>query len=85
MATFDEKLPWAPTGYEERPWRSVQDDYGSRTQKRLASGPYLASVPAFIADLDIPLSSELHAVTEEAASELARFDAEVGQIAAPFA
>ena len=85
MATFDEKLPWAPIGYEERPWRSVQDDYGSRTQKRLASGPYLASVPAFIADLDIPLSSELHAVTEEAASELARFDAEVGQIAAPFA
>jgi Fic family protein len=85
MTMFNEGLPWAPIGYEERPWRSVQDDYGSRTQKRQASGPYLASVPAFISDLDIPLSSELHALTEEAASELARFDAEVGQIAAPFA
>jgi len=85
MATFNEDLPWAPIGFEERPWISIQDDYGSRTQKRQASGPYLASVPAFIADLDIPLSSELHSLTEEAASELARFDAEVGHIAAPFA
>ena len=84
MPTFEES-PWPSIGYEERPWDSVQDGYGSRTQKRLASGPYLASVPTFISDLDIPLNSELHALTEEAASELARFDAEVGQIAAPFA
>ena len=42
-------------------------------------------MPALISDLDIPFDSELHALTEEAASELARFDAEVGQIAAPFA
>ncbi|WP_241988173.1 Fic family protein [Cryobacterium sp. MDB2-10] len=41
-------------------------------------------MPALIADLDLPLDTELHALTEEAASELARFDAEVGQIAAPF-
>jgi len=85
MPTFEEMSPWPSIRYEERPWHSVQDEYGSRTQKRLASGPYLASVPAFISALDIPLDSELHALTEEAASELARFDAEVGQIAAPFA
>lgn len=85
MSTFEEKSPWPSLGYEERPWHSVQDEYGSRTQKRLAAGPYLASVPAFIADQTISLDSELHALTEEAASELARFDAEVGQIAAPFA
>lgn len=85
MSTFEEKSPWPSLGYEERPWRSVQDEYGSRTQKRLAAGPYLAAVPAFIADQTISLDSELHALTEEAASELARFDAEVGQIAAPFA
>jgi Fic family protein len=42
-------------------------------------------VPAFIADLQIPLTSDLAALTEEAASELARFDAEVGKLAAPFA
>lgn len=85
MSTFEERSPWPPLGYEERPWHSVQDEYGSRTQKRLAAGPYLAAVPAFIADQSISLDSELHALTEEAASELARFDAEVGQIAAPFA
>ncbi|WP_427004511.1 Fic family protein [Pseudarthrobacter sp. H2] len=85
MSTFEEKAPWPSLGYEERPWHSVQDEYGSRTQKRLAAGPYLAAVPAFIADQTISLDSELHALTEEAASELARFDAEVGQIAAPFA
>jgi len=85
MSTFKEKSPWPSLGYEERPWHSVQDEYGSRTQKRLAAGPYLAAVPAFIADQRISLDSELHALTEEAASELARFDAEVGQSAAPFA
>ena len=82
---FEKKSVWPLIGCEERPWRSVQDEYGLRTQKRLASGPYLASVPALISDLDIPFDSEMHALTEEAASELARFDAEVGQIAAPFA
>ncbi|TFC34755.1 Fic family protein [Cryobacterium sp. TMT2-14] len=85
MSMFEKESVWPLIGCEERPWRSVQDEYGSRAQKRLASGPYLASVPALISDLDIPFDSELHALTEEAASELARFDAEVGQIAAPFA
>ncbi|MEB0265074.1 Fic family protein [Cryobacterium sp. 10I5] len=85
MSTSKEKSPWPAIRYEERPWHSVQDEYGSRTQKRLASGSYLASVPAFIADLQIPLDTELQALTEEAASELARFDAEVGQMAAQFA
>lgn len=82
MPTPEEKSPWPSIRYEELPWHSVQHESGSR---RLASGPYRASVPAFIADLDLPLDTELHALTEEAASELARFDAEVGQIAAPFA
>lgn len=85
MSTFEEQPPWPSLGFEERPWHSVQDEYGSRTQKRLAAGPYVASVPAYIADRTIPLDSELQALTEEATSELARFDAEVGQVAAPFA
>jgi hypothetical protein len=53
--------------------------------QRLTSGPYRASVPAFIADQALSLSSELQALTEEAATELARFDVEVGHITAPFA
>ena len=81
MHTPAEKSPWPSIGLEERPWYSVHD-YGSQ---RLASGPYMASVPAFISDLDLTLDTELHALTEEAASELARFDTEVGQMAAPFA
>lgn len=85
MSTFEEVPAWPSTGSEERPWHSVQDEYGSRTQKRLATGPYRAAVPPFIADLSILLDSSLHALTEEAATELARFDAEVGHIAAPFA
>ncbi|MDY7541804.1 Fic family protein [Cryobacterium sp. 5B3] len=82
MPTPEEKSPWPSIRYEERPWHSLQHESGSQ---RLASGPYLASVPAFIADLQIPFDSELNALTEEAASELARFDAEVGKMAAPFA
>lgn len=85
MPMFEEKAAWPSLGHEERPWHSVQHEYGSRTQKRLAAGPYLAAVPAFIASRTIPLDSELQTLTEEVASELARFDAEVGHIAAPFA
>ncbi|MFT2816211.1 Fic family protein [Leifsonia sp. A12D58] len=85
MSTFEQGAAWPALGQEQRSWHSVQDEYGSRTQKRLATGPYLAAVPAFTTDLSIPLDGELLAVTEEAATELARFDAEVGQIAAPFA
>ncbi|POH57827.1 Fic family protein [Arthrobacter glacialis] len=85
MSMFEQDVAWPPLGYEELPWRNVQDEYGSRTQRRRAAGPYLAAVPPFISGLEIHLDGELQALTEEAASELARFDAEVGQIAAPFA
>ena len=58
MSTSEEKSPWPSLGYEERPWHSVQDEYGSRTQKRLASGPYLASVPPLIANQTISLVAQ---------------------------
>ena len=82
---FEQTAAWPSLGYEERPWRNIQDEYGSRTQRARATGPYLAAVPPFISVLEIRIDGELQALTEEAASELARFDAEVGQIAAPFA
>ncbi|PYI38481.1 cell filamentation protein Fic [Arthrobacter psychrolactophilus] len=85
MATVENNLGWPPLSFEERPWRSDQDSYGSRTEKRRVAGPYLAAVPPAIAALDVHLEGELQALSEEAATELARFDAEVGQIAAPFA
>ncbi|WP_231556405.1 hypothetical protein [Cryobacterium sp. MLB-32] len=71
MSTSKERSPWPAVRYEGRPWRTVQAEYGSRAPMSLASDPYLASVPAFIADLQWPLDSELQALTEEAASELA--------------
>ncbi|WP_449372866.1 hypothetical protein [Arthrobacter psychrolactophilus] len=85
MATLENNLGWPPLSYEERPWRAAPEAYGSRTEKRRVAGPYLAAVPPSIAAVDVHLDAELQALSEEAATELARFDAEVGQIAAPFA
>lgn len=82
---FEQNVAWPSLSYEERPWHNMQDKCGSRTQRRRASGPYLAAVPPCISGLEIHIDGELQALTEEAASELARFDAEVGHIAAPFA
>jgi Fic family protein len=85
MTTVDGPVAWPALDYESRPWHLADDAYGSRNQKRLASGPYQAAMPPLIAALSVPLNGELSAMTEEAAVELARFDGEVGQIAAPFA
>ena len=85
MSMFEQEAPWPSLDHEERTWHNIQDIYGSRTQKRRAAGPYLAAVPPFIAGRAIRIDGELQALSEEAASELVRFDAEVGQIAAPFA
>lgn len=82
---FEQNVAWPSLGHEERPWHNDHDEYGSRTQSRRAAGPYLAAVPPCISSLEIHIDGELQALTEEAASELARFDAEVGHIAAPFA
>lgn len=76
---------WPPVTYEALPWHREELEYISRRQKRQAAGPYQASVPSQIASRAIPLDGDLVALTEEAASELARFDAEVGHVTAPFA
>jgi Fic family protein len=53
---------------------------------RGASGPYEAAVAAGIADVaDVPLSPSAATLATEAATEIARFDAEVGAEIAPFA
>ncbi|RZL75746.1 MAG: Fic family protein [Rhodococcus sp. (in: high G+C Gram-positive bacteria)] len=85
MASVSGGQRWPPVAYEQHPWVSTARDSGSRRERRLTAGPYRAAVPAFIADRTISLSSELQALTEEAATELTRFDVEVGHITAPFA
>ncbi|MFD7010383.1 Fic family protein [Rhodococcus jostii] len=85
MASVNGGLLWPPVAYEQHPWVSTAGDYGSRRERRLTAGPYRAAVPAFIADQSISLSGELQSLAEEAATELTRFDVEVGHITAPFA
>lgn len=85
MSPFGQGSDWPRLSYEDRPWHGLQDEYVSRTQRRRAVETYQAALPAFIAGLDVHVNGELQALGEEAASELSRFDAEVGHIAAPFA
>lgn len=84
MTSVGDGQRWPPVAYEDHLWVSTTD-YGSRRERRLTAGPYRAAVPPFIANRTISLNGELQALTEEAATELTRFDAEVGHITAPFA
>ncbi|WP_455901814.1 Fic family protein [Rhodococcus gordoniae] len=84
MASSDVASRWPAVTYEQHPWTSG-DTYGSRRERRLTTGPYRAAVPPFIAHRPVPLGGDLQALTEEAATELTRFDVEVGHITAPFA
>lgn len=83
MASPDVVSRWPAVTYEQHPWSSG-DTYGSRRERRLTTGPYRAAVPPFIAHRPVPLGGDLQALTEEAATELTRFDVEVGHITAPF-
>ncbi|MBS9371940.1 Fic family protein [Rhodococcus sp. B50] len=84
MASLDDPPQWPALDYEQHPWTG-SDAYGSRRERRLTTGPYRAAVPPFIAQRPLPLGGDLQALTEEAATELTRFDVEVGHITAPFA
>lgn len=50
-----------------------------------ARGDYQAAVPPMIEHVDVRLASETLAAADDASRELAKFDTEVGHIAAPFA
>jgi Fic family protein len=58
---------------------------GSRTLRRRHAGPYQAAVPPAIAELDAILPTAAMAVADEASTEIARFDTEMGAEIAPFA
>jgi Fic family protein len=70
--------------YESLPWQPA-DVPASRTARRRYGGPYEAAVVPSIVSVDVVLPSETAAVVEEAAAEIARFDAELGREIAPFA
>lgn len=76
---------WPATAYEARPWVRPGNEIASRRAKLQARGDYQAAVPPFIAATPVFLPAELIALADDASHELARFDAEAGMIAAPFA
>lgn len=77
--------PWPPVEYETRPWEPRETPLASRTQRQRHRGPYQAAVPATIARVPVALPPAVAVVVEDAAAEVARFDAELGREIAPFA
>ncbi len=78
-------VPWPAIEHEELPWRPRRPLAVPHSQARRQSGPYEAAVLPDIAGLpDVPLSAATRTLATEAASEIARFDAEVGADIAPF-
>jgi Fic family protein len=75
---------WPPVSYEERAWDPSQPVSGSRAQVRRHRGPYLAAVTAPVSRAPVDLTVDLATLCSDAASEVARFDAEMGGEIAPF-
>ncbi|MEO6501672.1 MAG: Fic family protein [Jatrophihabitantaceae bacterium] len=76
---------WPVIGSEERGWLPSQTYAIPHGQARRQAGPYRASVLPLIGTLpDVPLSAATRSLATEAATEIARFDAEVGGDIAPF-
>lgn len=76
---------WPEVPSEPHPWERTGEEVASRRALKQARGHYRAAVPPFIADIPVHLSPDTLAVADDASQELARFDAEAGMIAAPFA
>lgn len=76
---------WPALTYESAPWAPADDVTVPRSRRAAHSGPYDAAIPPAIAGLDVPLTSETLALTDEASTEIARFDAELGVDIAPYA
>ena len=76
---------WPPISYEKLPWKSkYEQGIASRNAIRKNQGPYSAAVTNCIAKLNVHLAAELLAILDEASSEIARFDQQMGGEFAPF-
>lgn len=75
---MDNPGAWPPVNYESRDWDLGAAAYGqSKTTLRRHRGPYLAAVPATIADRPLELANDVRMAAQEASQELTRFDAEI--------
>lgn len=77
--------PWPAVDYESVMWDVHPGSGQPRTISRRTGTRYRAAVTTSIADVSVPVSSEVAAEAEEAAMELRAFDAELGGEIAPFA
>ena len=73
MADGEAGASWPAVEFESRPWR-VADSYTSRAQRRLHQGDYRAAVPPRIAEVELNLTAQLIAESEDALREIVRFD-----------
>ena len=76
---------WPSVGTVEVPWIRDTSGIASRRQVLKHLGAYGAAVVPQISKLNVQVSAEILSMAEDAAIELARFDAEVGMMVAPFA
>ena len=76
---------WPAIGWEEHVWRPrIPAELVSRAVRQRHTGPYRAAVAPPIADVDVRLPMPTVAAADDASTEIARFDAELGRDVAPF-
>lgn len=79
------RTDWPALTYESRPWRSkLPPEAFSRAARARHSGPYEAAVLTPIANRDVVVRSAVAALADEASTDIARFDGELGHEVAPF-
>jgi Fic family protein len=84
MVFSDQRHRWPPIGHEQLIWDSRSSGAAiSRADQQRAHGRYAAAVPPQIADLDYVVPADLAGPLEDAAAELARYDAEMSASPAP--
>lgn len=81
-----ETSTWPGLDYEDQFWTGtpISSTPGSGRSRR-TSGPYRSAVPSFIEQRMVDLPAARLATVEDASTEIARFDAELGTEVAPFA
>jgi Fic family protein len=86
MASEDNRR-WPAVESELLPWKSTLDSTGAASRRQVLKhrGPYKAALVPMISDRALSLPVVELAAADEAAVELSRFDAEIGQMIAPFA
>lgn len=76
---------WPAISHEQRPWTLGPEVTLARSARRRHTGPFEAAVTPRIAAIeDLGLDHATLALTDEASTEIARFDEELGDDIAPF-